>query len=78
MKFRNGNGAKGLTGRPLEEEATARLSAGEQLPIEPSPETSSMEGDAFPKSRVRENRKHGSVRGLIASSDENNFIRRWL
>jgi len=78
MKFRNGNGAKGLTGRPLEEEATARLSAGEQLPIEPSPETSSMEGDVFPKSRVRENRKHGSVRGLIASSDENNFIRRWL
>ncbi len=77
-KFRNGNGAKGLTERPLEEEATARLSAGEQLPIEPSPETSSMEGDVFPKSRVRENCKHGSVRGFIASSDENNFIRRWL
>jgi len=27
---------------------------------------------------VRENRKHGSVRGFIASPDENNFIRRWL
>ena len=77
-KFRNGNGAKGLTGRPLEEEATARLRTGEQLPAEPNPETSSIEGDVFPKSRVRENCKHGSVRGLIASSDENNFIRRWL
>jgi hypothetical protein len=37
-----------------------------------------MEGDVFPKSRVRENCKHGSVRGLVASSNENNFIRRWL
>jgi len=77
-KFRNGNGAKGLTGRPLERNATARLRTGEQLPIKPNPETSSMMGDAFPKSRVRENRKHGSVRGFIASPDENNFIRRWL
>ena len=77
-KFRNGNGAKGLTGRPLEREATARLRAGEQLPTEPNPETSSMTGDVFLKSRVRENCKHGSVRGLIASLDENNFIRRWL
>ncbi len=78
MKFRNGNGAKGLTGRPLERNATARLRTGEQLPTEPNPETSSMEGDVFQKSRVRENCTHGSVRGLIASPDENNFIRRWL
>ncbi len=78
MKFRNGNGAKGLTGRPLEEEAAARLSAGEQLPTDPNPETSSIEGDVFPKSRVWENYKHGSVRGLVASPSEDNFIRRWL
>jgi len=77
-KFRNRNGAKGLTGRPLEREATARLRAGEQLPIEPNPETSFMTGDVFLKSRVRENCKHGSVRGFIVSSDESNFIRRWL
>ena len=77
-KFRNGNGAKGLTGRPLERNAAARLRTGGQLPTEPNPETSSIEGDVFPKSRVRENCKHGSVRGLVASPDENNFIRRWL
>ena len=60
-KFRNGNGAKGLTGRPLEREVTARFKAGEQLPTEPNPETLSMTGDVFLKSRVRENRKHGSA-----------------
>jgi len=77
-KFRNGNGAKGLTGRMLEGETTARLRAGEQLSTEPNPETSSMAGDAFLKSRVRENCTHGSVRGFIASPYENAFIRRWL
>ncbi len=77
-KFRNGNGAKGLTGRPLEGDATARLRTGEQLPIDPNPETSSNEGDVFLKSRVWENYKHGSVRGLVASPSEDNFTRRWL
>ena len=77
-KFRNGNGAKGLTERPLEGEVTARLRTGEQLLKEPNPETSSMEGDVFPKSRVRENCKHGSVRGLVASPSGDNFTRRWL
>jgi len=34
--------------------------------------------EVLQKSRVREILKHGSVRGLIVSSDESNFRRRWL
>ena len=71
-KFRNGNGAKGLTGIPRERETTARFEAGEQWLTKLNPETLSMLGEVFLKSRVWENCKHGSVRGLIVSSG------RWL
>jgi hypothetical protein len=71
-KFLNGNGAKGLTERILDEATTARLRTGEQLVIDLNPDTPSKTGDAFLKSRVRENCKHGSVRGFVVSS------RRWL
>ena len=37
-----------------------------------------LTGRFFQKSRVRENLKHGSVRGLMASSYESNFRKRWL
>ena len=73
MKSRNGDGAKGLTRRPMEGDTTARFKTGVQLATEPKPMTCSSEGrEVFLKSRVREIRKHGSERGFIVSS------RRWL
>jgi RNA-directed DNA polymerase len=47
----------------MDGEVTARLRTGKQLPTKPNQETSFAEGDAFLKSRVRENCKHGSVWG---------------
>ena len=73
MKSRNGDGAKGLTGRPLEGDTTARHRAGLRLSTKPKPMTYSTEDrEVFLKSRVKENCKHGSVRGFTVSS------RRWL
>ena len=72
-KFRNGNGAKGLTERPLEGDTTARHRTGKQLSTKPNPVTYSLvDKEGFLKSRVWEIYKHGSVRGFIVSSS------RWL
>jgi hypothetical protein len=72
-KFLNGNGAKGLSRRPLARETTARRRAGEQWLTELKPETSQTAGEVILKSRMRENLTYGSVRGLIVNSS-----RRWL
>ena len=73
-KFRNGNGAKGLTGRLPEWDTTARHRAGLQLSTKLKPMTCSWKDrEVFLKSRVRENCKHGSVRGFMVFSE-----RRWL
>jgi len=70
----NACGAKGLAGRPMAGDTTSRLRTGQRLSTKPNPVTYSLEGgEVFLKSRVREICKHGSVRGLIVSSD-----RRWL
>ena len=75
-KFRNGNGAKGLTRIPKEGDTTVRHRTGEQLSTKPNPMTYSVEGkEVFLKSRERENCTHGSVRGFIVSSQIN---WRWL
>jgi len=58
----------------LEGDTTARLRTGVRLSTKPNPMTYSSVGrEVFLKSRVREIRKHGSVRGFIADSE-----RRWL
>jgi len=76
MKFRNGNGAKGLTRIPMEGDTSATLRGGSQMATKPKPMTYSLEDrEVFLKSRVRENLKHGSVRGLIVASQLN---WRWL
>ena len=73
-KFRNGNGAKGLTRKPLIGDSIAGHRAGLQLLIEPKSMTYSTEGrEVFLKSRVRENCKHGSVMGFMVFTE-----RRWL
>ena len=76
MKFPNGNGAKGLTRRPLERETTARHRTGEQWLTELKPKPSLTTGEVMLKSRMRENLTYGSVRGLIVTSEMTS--RRWL
>ena len=76
MKFPNGNGAKGLTRRPLERETTARRRTGKQWLTELKPETSLTAGKVILKSRMRENFTYGSVRGLIVTPEMTS--RRWL
>ena len=76
MKRGNARGAKGLAGEPMEQghicRALTRIRDGNKIV------SKTYNREALLKSRVRENLKHGSVRGFIASSDERNFRRRWL
>jgi len=69
MKFRNGNGAKGLTRKPMERDTSAGHRTGEQMTTKLKPATYPVKGEeVFLKSRVREICKHGSVRGFMVSS----------
>ena len=76
MKRGNACGAKGLAGEPMEQghvcQALTWTTDGNEIV------SKTYNREALLKSRVRENLKHGSVRGFIVSSDENNFRRRWL
>ena len=73
-KFLNGNGAKGLTRRPMEGDTAARRRAGVQRLTKPKPMTYQLEGrEVFLKSWMREICTSSFVRGLIVSSS-----RRWL
>ena len=77
MKRGNARGAKGLAGRLLEQGHIFQIQDWSKDDNETVFKT--YEREVFLKSRVRENLKHGSVRGLIVSPDENNnFRRRWL
>ena len=75
MKFLNGNGAKGLTRKPMGGDTTASLRTGFQLSTEPKPMTYLSYGkEVFLKSWMRENCTSSSVRGFMVSSN----YRRWL
>jgi len=76
MKRGNARGAKGLAGEPMEQGHVYRALTWRTDENKIVSKTYNRE--ALLKSRVRENLKHGSVRGFIVSSDENNFRRRWL
>ena len=76
MKQGNACGAKGLAGEPMEQGHICQALTWRTDENKTVSKTYNRE--ALLKSRVRENLKHGSVRGFIASSDENNFRRRWL
>ena len=72
----NACGAKGLTGEPLEQ---GHLPQTQNWSKEVNKAVSiTYDGEVLLKSRMRENLKSGSVRGLMVDSQENNFQRRWL
>ncbi len=72
----NACGAKGLTGEPLEQ---GHFLQTQNWSKEVNKAVSiTYDGEVLLKSRMRENLKSGSVRGLMVDSQENNFQRRWL
>ena len=76
MKRGNACGAKGLAGELLEQGhflQTQNWNKEENKTV-----SKTLNREALLKSRVRENLKHGSVRGLIASLMKFNFQRKWL
>jgi len=76
MKRGNARGAKGLTGEPMGQGHIYQALI--WITDVNNTDSKTYNREALLKSRVRENLKHGSVRGFIASSDERNFKRRWL
>lgn len=73
----NACGAKGLAGKPLEQGHIFQTQSWNK--DDNKTVFTTHKGEVFLKSRVRENLKHGSARGLIVFPDENNKIRRrWL
>ena len=69
MKPGNAGGAKGLTSEPRDRETSSGHGTGQRETTKLHPMTHSTEGEEVPlKSRMRENRKSGSVRGLVVDS----------
>ncbi len=76
MKQGNACGAKGLAGELLGQGHFLQTQSwGKEVNKTVSV---TYDREVLLKSRVRENLKHGSVRGLIVAPEGNNFQRRWL
>ncbi|MBU3955889.1 hypothetical protein KJ633_05460, partial [bacterium] len=76
MKQGNACGAKGLAGELLEQGHFLQTQSWNKKDNKIVSKT--LNREALLKSRVRENLKHGSVRGLIASLMKFNVQRKWL
>lgn len=79
MKQCNACGAKGPAGEPWNGDTSSALRGGQREAAKPISVTHLLYGEeVFLKSRMREIRKSGSVRGFIVDSEGDNLLRRWL